>query len=225
MLDPIAIATIAAATVSTLLSAFTFWFVFLHRGRVRMTRPTLVFFGRDGDETGRSKIFLRSSIFSTSKRGQIVENMYAKVDTPAGSHLFSFWAHRTDESSRIVRGSGLAATENGIACDHHFLLPTCAEEFEFVPGGCTITVFAKLVDRACSVKLGSYVIELTEDHCLALRDRDVGIYFDLQPSVSGDGSYEPHVERRSSSQSHVALPGEQFPNLPFLYTAAPPKRN
>ncbi|MEM9412030.1 MAG: hypothetical protein AAGA30_13010, partial [Planctomycetota bacterium] len=198
-LEPISIATLSAAGISTVLSAFTFWFVFLHRGKVKMTQPTLLFLGRDGDGDGQFKVFLRSSLFSTSKRGHIIENMFATLSMDDDSHSFAFWAHRTDDSSRIVRGSGLAATENGIACDHHFVLSKQITTFELVPGKYTVNVHAKLVGRNRTVKLGVCQIEITESDCLALRNRDNGIYFDLEP----DGNYSSHIETRPNRRFDI----------------------
>jgi len=45
-----------------------------------MTQPTTVFFGPDaGGKLGNPKIYLRTLLFSTGKRGVVVEGMYLKA--------------------------------------------------------------------------------------------------------------------------------------------------
>ena len=62
-------------------SVTTAWLTLVRRGTIRMTQPTLVFFGPDGGG-GSPKVFLRTLLYSTAKRGQIVENMFLKLQTP-----------------------------------------------------------------------------------------------------------------------------------------------
>ena len=73
-------ATLSAIFLSTssfALSLYTLWLTQLRRGRIKMTRRTLVFLAREKDD-GRYKIFIRSHLFSTSPRGRVIENMYVR---------------------------------------------------------------------------------------------------------------------------------------------------
>ena len=58
-------------------SASTAWLTLFRHGKLRMTQPTVVFFGPDGGrrdgQKPRLKVFLRTLLYSTSRRGQTVE--------------------------------------------------------------------------------------------------------------------------------------------------------
>jgi hypothetical protein len=63
-----------------LLSGLTAWFSLLSKGKVCMTQPTVIYFGpdggrRDGLLPGHPKVFFRALLYSTGKRGRVVENM------------------------------------------------------------------------------------------------------------------------------------------------------
>jgi hypothetical protein len=64
---------------------------------------------------------LRTLLFSTSAKGQIIENVYIRVHAPVGGpHKFDFWAY--SEKDKISRGSGLFVSQSGVVCDNHFML-------------------------------------------------------------------------------------------------------
>ena len=67
MIDTI---SIIIATIALTISAITAWLTLFRRGRVRMTQPTVIFFGPDSPNS--PKVFLRTLLYSTSKRGQII---------------------------------------------------------------------------------------------------------------------------------------------------------
>jgi hypothetical protein len=79
MADPVS-TTISLFALST--SAITAWLTLVRRGTVKMTQPTIIFFGPD---SGRShepplpKVFLRALLFATSKRGRVIESMYVAL--------------------------------------------------------------------------------------------------------------------------------------------------
>ncbi len=52
---------IAISTLALIVSALTAWFTLLRKGDLRMTLPTVVFFGPDGGRRGEEKPLLRSS--------------------------------------------------------------------------------------------------------------------------------------------------------------------
>lgn len=49
-----------------LVSLITFWLSRLRKGMIRMTKPTIIFFGPD--QSVESKIFIRTLLYSTSDR-------------------------------------------------------------------------------------------------------------------------------------------------------------
>lgn len=77
MADPISI-TISALALGV--STVTAWFTLLRRGTIKMTQPTVIFFGpdnpRSNEEGPLPVVYLRTLLFSTSKRGRVIECMY-----------------------------------------------------------------------------------------------------------------------------------------------------
>lgn len=92
MTDPIAIAISALALA---VSATTAWLTLVRRGTVRMTQPKVIFFGPDGPrsrkETPLPKIYLRTLLFSTSKRGRVIESMHVSLTRNESHQNFNIW--------------------------------------------------------------------------------------------------------------------------------------
>jgi hypothetical protein len=109
MADPLSI-TISVVALS--ISAVTAWLTLLHRGTVKMTQPTVIFFGPDSprsrDELPLPKIYLRTLLFSTSKRGRVIESMHVALSRNETNQNFNVWVHGND---KLVRGSGLFVGE------------------------------------------------------------------------------------------------------------------
>src|ERR1035438_3053508 len=80
MPDP---ASITISTLALAVSTVTAWLTLFRRGTVKMTQPTVIYFGPDtprtGDRLPLPKVYLRSLLFSTAKRGRVVECMYVAV--------------------------------------------------------------------------------------------------------------------------------------------------
>jgi hypothetical protein len=65
--------------LALLVSVSTAWLTF-RRGKLRMTQPALVGLLYDHpDDDPKSKIFFRSLLYATGRRGQVIENMFVKV--------------------------------------------------------------------------------------------------------------------------------------------------
>jgi len=91
-----------------------------------MTQPTMVVFCSDGSADG-PKVFLRTLLYSSVKRGQIVENMFVKLRRRESVQTFNIWAYG---DGPLARGSGLFVGESGVTCNHHFLLPKDGTDFK-----------------------------------------------------------------------------------------------
>jgi len=87
---------IGISAFALIVSAITAWLTLFRAGDLRMTQPTVVFFGPDGGraegEKPRLKVFLRTLLYSTARRGQTVESMHvnlqraeSKQNSPSGS--------------------------------------------------------------------------------------------------------------------------------------------
>jgi hypothetical protein len=104
-------------------SALTAWLTLLRKGEIRMTRPTVVYFGPDGGskaEAPPEKVFLRPLLYSTGKRGHVIENMFVRLHRGETRQNFNVWAYG---DKNLNRGSGLFVPETGFPTNHYFLLP------------------------------------------------------------------------------------------------------
>ncbi|HEY4132542.1 MAG TPA: hypothetical protein VGM50_18160 [Gemmatimonadaceae bacterium] len=177
------------------LSSVTAWLTLLRTGTIRMTRPTVVFFGPDGGSgpngESRPKVFLRTLLFSTSQRGRIVESMYITLRRGETRQTFSIWVYG---DKQLMRGSGLHVGHTGVVCNHHFLLPDDGTGYRFLLGSYTVEVYASLVGEKKPRQLSKFVLVVSEAVGGQLQAPDAGVYFDWGPDSN---TYHPHVEVRS----------------------------
>ena len=102
---------------------------------------------------------------------------------------FSVWVY--GEKGELVRGSGLFVPMDGIATNHHFMLPMDGGEFPFLGGDYSLRVFAKRVDAPAEL-LANISLHVSEIHARELReDKNAGLYFDWGPDQR---SYYAHVD-------------------------------
>jgi len=178
----------AISVISLTISGVTLWFTLLRRGRLRMTKPTLVFFGYDFEPRVAPKIFLRTLLYSTSARGKVIEGMHVNVLHSASAETFSFWGY--GETNKLVPGSGLYLGQTGIGANHHFVLSPHRPPFTFTAGDYTIEVFASLVGRRPRFKLSEIKLCLSAEHADAL-SRQLGVLFESDPDT---GEYVGHIK-------------------------------
>jgi hypothetical protein len=201
MADPIATSISLAALA---VSGVTGWLTLFRRGTVRITKPTVIFFGPDGgppEGISRPKVFLRSLIYSTGKRGHIIEGMYVALRRGETRQTFNIWAYGDE---RLVRGSGLFVGESGVACNHHFLLPEDGTPFRFLAGDYDLDVFASVVGWK-TLHLASVSVSLTDKAATELQDPQCGIFFDWGPDA---GRYHSHVDQRKPPRAPRFSTGE-----------------
>jgi hypothetical protein len=186
-----------AVTISTLslcVSALIAWLTLLRRGTVKMTQPTVIYFGPDSprtrDEPALPKVFLRTLLFATSKRGRVVESMHVALARSETQQNFNIWVYGDD---RLVRGSGLFVGETGVAANHHFLAPKDGSSFRFTEGRYRIDVYAKLLGDRKKKLLFSQTVEVSLEVAAQLKGSYSGLYFDWGPDSS---RYLPHIDRR-----------------------------
>src|SRR5712692_1091563 len=141
--DPIAV-TISILALCT--SVVTAWLTLFRRGTVKMTQPTVIFFGpdtpRSRDEPPLPKVYLRTLLFATAKRGRVVESMHVALSRNETQQNFNIWVYGDE---RLVRGSGVFVGETGIAANHHFLAPQDGSSFHFIEGRYRMDVYAQLL--------------------------------------------------------------------------------
>src|SRR6266851_2638275 len=189
MIDPLSLAISAG---SFAVSATTAWLTLFRSGKLKMTRPTLFYLGPDGitdnnGERGNAKVFLRAFLYSTSKRGKIIENMFVAVSRGEASQPFNIWIYR--EEGRLSRGSGLHVDQEGRALDHHFLIPPNSSDFKFVSGDYTLKVYAKIVRIERPKLLQVVSAHLPDSIAREAADSGAGAFFDWAPDL---GLYYVH---------------------------------
>jgi hypothetical protein len=195
------IASLCISVAALAVSAVTAWLTLLRRGTVRMTRPTVVYFGPDGasrqEGPAKSKIFLRSLVYSTGKRGHIIESMFATLRRGETRQTFNVWVYGED---KLARGSGIYVGETGVVCNHHFLLPEDGTRFEFLAGDYRLDVYAALVGRSASLHLCSVSLSISEQAAQKLKDPECGLYFDWGQDSQ---RYQPHIRKKAATDERL----------------------
>lgn len=120
----------------------------------------------------------------------MIESLYVNLQRGESRQNFSIWVYG---DQRLARGSGLFVPFEGIACNHHFLLPDDGSEFHFLPGEYTLRVFAKRVESDRTIELAKVCVSISQHHSQQLRSDNAGIYFDWGPDQR---SYHAHVDDR-----------------------------
>jgi len=196
-----------AFTVSVLalaLSIATAWLTLFRKGTVKMTQPTVVFLGPDAsrsrEEKPSPKVYLRALLFSTSKRGRIIESMHVALARNETHQNFNIWVY--GKAKELVRGSGLFVGETGVEANHHFLTPRDGGNFRFTEGKYRIHVFAHLLGDKQQTLLFSQTLEITRDMAIRLEDPNAGAYFDWGPDSS---CYLPHIDIYAPTQDRSEL--------------------
>ncbi|HYL77617.1 MAG TPA: hypothetical protein VEU96_25610 [Bryobacteraceae bacterium] len=192
MVDPI---SVTLSVLAVAVSSVTAWLTLFRRGAVKMTQPTVIFFGpdtpRSPNEVPLPKVYLRTLLFTTSKRGRIVESMHVSLLRNETHQNFNIWVY--GERDKLVRGSGLFVGETGVAANHHFLAPPDSSAFRFTRGLYRLDVFAHVLGDEHRTRLFSQELEISGEIAASLEEPHAGVYFDWGPDSS---HYQPHVEKR-----------------------------
>lgn len=171
--------------LSLCISLTTVWLTLFRRGRLAMTKPRILFFGYDPGPV--AKVFLRSLLYSTAVRGQVVEALYVSLQHDGSKQMFGFWGY--GEADNLVPGSGLYIGQTGLAVNHHFVQAVNQPTYEFLAGRYTVDVFARLVSSERPVLLTKIAVTVTQDQAEELSHRG-GVLFDHMPDT---GEYVGHV--------------------------------
>ena len=142
------------------------------------------------DSNNQSKVFLRTLLVSTAKRGRIIESAYLTLETPNGAlQAFNIWVYGV--RNNLARGSGLFVGDTGVEANHHFLIAN--NSFEFGAGRYTVTVYAHLLGDRKKKLLFSQQLSLSSEEVAMQKQQDCGIYFDWFPESS---RYVTHIDKR-----------------------------
>ena len=101
------------SAIAIAVSPFTLWCTVLRRGTVRSTHPSFVVFRYDfvGKKVPQAKIFFRSLLFCTGKRGQVIESLFLRVREGSRHVEFSFWCHADKD---LIRAAGCSFLKRGL---------------------------------------------------------------------------------------------------------------
>lgn len=134
--------------------------------------------------------FLCTLLYSTSKKGRVIENLYVRIKRGESQQNFNIWVYGSD---KMVRGSGLFVGETGIATNHHFLLPTDTEAYEFKAGEYILEVYVRLIGDKENKLLHKTALSISSQEANQLKEGDKGIYFDWGPDSN---RYHSHIDSR-----------------------------
>ena len=154
----LAIVSVCIAVISLLVSIAVAWFTH-RRGKLCCTRPVFLALKYDhADGVPWPKIFLRALLFSTGKRGLVVESLWLRARDSAGClEEFSFWGYGDKD---LVRGSGLFVPEVGSVTNHHFNPLGRDSTFRFHGGPLHLELVAKVLGCAVPVSLWHGTVDL-----------------------------------------------------------------
>jgi hypothetical protein len=190
------------SAIALVVSLFTLWFTVLRRGSIRSTHPSFIAFRYDfvGKNVPQAKIFFRALLYSTGKRGLVIEHLFLRVYEGSRKAEFSFWGLGDKD---LIRGSGLHIPETGIATNHHFN-PTDSESmFLFSGGTYSLELVAKLVGRKHLVSLWKVDLEVPTDLFGSTVAREKAIFYSWSPERR---SYVASIENRLEKNDSLSFP-------------------
>ena len=181
------------SAVALAVSLFTLWFTVLRRGTVRSTHPSFIAFRYDfvGLKAPQAKIFFRALLFSTGKRGQVVESLSLRVREGSRQEEFSFWGLGDKD---LIRGSGLFVPETGVATNHHFNPIDSETLFLFSGGSYSLELVAKLVGTERLFPLWSVALEVPAGVFGSTIAREKAIFYSWSPEQR---AYVASIESRT----------------------------
>lgn len=157
-----------------------------------MTQPTVIFIGPDAEafpgQNDRPKVFLRTLLYSTSKRGQMIESLHVNIRRGETQQNFSIWVYGDQQ---LARGSGLFVGMEGVTCNHHFLMPKDSMYFPLLAGQYHLRVYGKRVSDRTPKELADITLQVSEAEAIHLANKKAGIYYDWGPDRQ---AYQSHTE-------------------------------
>ena len=148
------------SVVALIVSLFTAWFTIFRRGTVCSTHPSLIAFSYDfvGMKVPQAKIFLRTLLFSTGKRGNVIESLFIRIREGSRSEEFSCWGYG-DKDLLMVSG-GIFVPETGVVTNHHFNPVDSDSLFLFSKGTYSLELVAKIIGRNQFASLWTITLEM-----------------------------------------------------------------
>ena len=187
------------SSLALVVSGITAWLTFFRKGKLVMTQPTIVFFGPDGANLeGFNKIYLRTLLYSTSKRGQVIESLHVSIKRNESNQNFNIWVY--GETGSLKRGSGIFVSQEGVTADHHFFPPKDGANFEFLAGKYEVVVYAKSVGSNNFDELSKLNLHVTESQAAKLQEPRTCLLHDWGPDQQ---VYYSHIDTKPESEPNM----------------------
>lgn len=176
------IISILIAVLSFTISAWTWWSTDIYRGSVKMTYPPMMRFSHDDLYKESPQVYLRMLLYSTAKRGNIIESIYLKHKVGNKSYILSKWICKDE---KLHRGSGLYIGKEGIVCDHYFILPRVGESYSFIAGENILEIYARVINKRKPILLKTIKVILTKEEADTMKTHTGSkIHFDIDPETN-----------------------------------------
>ncbi len=173
-------------------SGTTMYYTWLRRGRLGVTKPTIVSLGYEAGNRPTAKIVLRTLLYSTAPQGKMVERMFVKLVRDGKEQVFGVWGHGW--TTELSPGSGLFVGQAGVSANHHFALSASKPLYDFAAGDYTIQVFAQQPGEASARLLTELKLTVDAAMAKALGQR-TGVLFELEPESQ---TYVGQVRERAA---------------------------
>lgn len=181
--------SLSLSVLAVAISVLTFLLTRIYKGTIKMTRPSIIFFGPDGRGEEHKKVFIRTLLYSTADRGIYVQNMFIRLQRGESHQNFNIWVYGNSNND-LVRGSGLFVNKNGIAYNHHFLLPKDGVHYNFLSGEYILQVYIETV-RNKPIKVFEHILSVDKQQEEEMSLKKGGIYFDWAPNSQ---NYHSHID-------------------------------
>ncbi|MFA5272402.1 MAG: hypothetical protein WC412_08740 [Candidatus Omnitrophota bacterium] len=174
--------------IAVIISFIVLWLTYLRRGMVKMTQPSLIAFV---PENNSLKICLQTLLFSTSYKGNVIENVWIKLQNKQQCHCFTLWAYRGKGGGEIIKGSGLFISREGVPTMHYFMLNAFKQENIFIEDDIKLKVYCDIINCKYGVLLGEIELAFNKEH-IDMLQKGTGILFDWNPTVP---KYTPCISK------------------------------
>ncbi len=180
----------AVSAIALAASLFTLWFTILRRGTVKSTHPAFIAVRYDfvNKSLPLAKVVFRVLLFSTGKRGRVVESLFLIVSNGQHQTEFSYWGLSDTD---IVRGGGLFVSDTGVVTYHRFNPLETDEVFQFLPGSYSLELKAKLLGQRATTSLWKIPLEIPPGAFADGILQNAAVHFNWSP---GEGRYIASIE-------------------------------
>jgi hypothetical protein len=138
--------------------------------------------------------------------------MFVRLRRGEAQQNFTFWV--CGDRGKLASGCGLYVGIEGVALDHHFILPKDGTRFEFLPAEYVLEVFGTMADGRPPMLLARTSLSVTDEQAKALKTPGCSLYFDWWPDSA---RYNAHVVQRPD-------PPELAAGLTGILIGEPPPR-